>query len=289
VVNGLYPFQGKFFNRNGIRLHYLDEGRGHPVVMLHGNPTWSFYFRNLVLALQGSCRCIVPDHIGCGLSDKPALKAYDYSLRSRIDDLEALLDHLEIKECSLVVHDWGGMIGMAWAVRHCERVRKLVIMNSAAFPLPAGKRLPFAIWLGRNTWIGTWLIRRLNLFCKAAARLCVKRAPLSREVRAEYLRPYDSWRNRIAVSRFVQTVPLCVRDEGFDIVLEVERGLEDLRSKPMLVAWGMSDFVFDRRFLDEWQRHFPAAEILRIDDAGHYVLEDAGQEIIPRVDAFLRG
>jgi haloalkane dehalogenase len=287
VVNALYPFRSHFFDRNGLRLHYLDQGAGPAVVMLHGNPTWSFYYRNLIFALCGEYRCIAPDHLGCGLSDKPSAKQYDYSLASRIDDLEALLDHLGVRKCVLVMHDWGGMIGSAWAVRHPERVLGLVVMNTGAFRLPAGKRLPFSLWLGRNTWLGTLMIRGLNLFCKRAAKLGVCRQPLAPEVRAEYLRPYDSWRNRIAVSRFVQTIPLRPGNPGFEIVEEVEGGLERLRTKPMLIAWGLRDFVFDGQFLAEWQRRFPEAEGLCFDDAGHYVLEDAGDDIIPRIRQFL--
>jgi haloalkane dehalogenase len=290
VVSALYPFEGRFLDRNGIRLHYLDEGvreSSPPVVMLHGNPSWSFYYRNLVLALRGKHRCIVPDHIGCGLSDKPSAKQYDYSLRSRVADLEALLESLGISECSLVMHDWGGMIGMAWAVRNPRRVRRLVVLNTAAFHLPQDKRLPFALWLGRNTWLGTLLIRGLNLFCRRAASIGVQRRPMLNEVRAEYLRPYDSWRHRIAVSKFVQTIPLRPGDPGFEIVSEVENGLASLQSVPMLIAWGLRDFVFDRHFLAEWERRFPQAEVMRFEDAGHYILEDAGEEIIPRVCDFL--
>ncbi len=286
-MSALYPFEGRFLDRDGIRLHYLDEGGGQPVVMLHGNPSWSFYYRNLVLALRGKHRCIVPDHIGCGLSDKPSAGQYDYSLRSRVADLEALLESLGISECSLVMHDWGGMIGMAWAVRNPRRVRRLVVLNSAAFHLPQGKRLPFALWLGRNTWLGTLLIRGLNLFCRRAASIGVQRRPLPKEVRAEYLRPYDSWRHRIAVSKFVQTIPLRPGDPGYQIVSEVENGLASLEAVPMLIAWGLRDFVFDRHFLAEWERRFPRAEVMRFEDAGHYILEDAGEEIIPRVQDFL--
>ena len=303
-MNSLYPFQSHYFERvltqgvgegvptlsvgTRVRLHYLDEGTGPAVVMLHGNPTWSFYYRNLVIALRGEFRCIVPDHIGCGLSDKPSLRQYDYALRSRIDDLDALLDHLNIRECSLVMHDWGGMIGMAWAVRHVERIRSLIVLNTAAFRMPAGLRLPFSLWLGRNTALGTFLVRGLNLFCKKAANVGVQRKPLPKEVRSEYLRPYDCWRNRIAVSQFVKTIPLQPGDPGYDIVLETEKRLEALRDKPMLIAWGLRDFVFSKRFLEEWKLHFPDAQVMCFDDAGHYVLEDAAEEIVPRVGTFLR-
>src|SRR6516165_91136 len=144
----LYPFESHYFDSNGLRLHYLDEGRGDPIVMLHGNPTWSFYFRNLVLALRGRHHCIVPDHIGCGLSDKPTAEQYDFSLKSRIDDLEQLLEHLNLRDnVTLVLHDWGGMIGMGYAVRHPERIRRLIVLNTAAFHKPAAKRLPWGLWL----------------------------------------------------------------------------------------------------------------------------------------------
>jgi haloalkane dehalogenase len=287
VVNALYPFQGTFFDRSGIRLHYLDEGAGPPVVMIHGNPSWSFMYRDLILALRSRHRCVAPDHIGCGLSDKPSDDRYDFSLASRIADLDALLESLGIRECSLVVHDWGGMIGMAWAVRHPERVRRLVVLNTGAFRLPTAKRLPFALWLGRDTRFGEWLIRRCNLFCRRAASIGVQRKKMPPEVRAGYLQPYDSWDNRIAVARFVRTIPLKPADPGYDIVMEVERGLDALREKPTLIAWGARDFVFDHHFLEEWRRRFPRAEVMRFDDCGHYILEDAAQEIIPRVATFL--
>src|SRR5436305_7666249 len=126
----LYPFPGHHLAvGDGVRLHYLDEGAGEPVVMVHGNPTWSFYYRNLVLTLRDRYRCVVPDHVGCGLSDKPPADRYPYSLDRRVADLTALLDHLKLdRDVTLVVHDWGGMIGTAWAARFPERVdRKSVV------------------------------------------------------------------------------------------------------------------------------------------------------------------
>jgi pimeloyl-ACP methyl ester carboxylesterase len=282
-----YPFAGHFLDRNGLRYHYLDEGAGEPVVMVHGNPTWSFYFRGLVHGLRDHHRVIVPDHIGCGLSDKPGDDRYDYTLSSRVADLEALLDHLNLREgLTLILHDWGGMIGMAYASRHPERVRRLVILNTAAFRLPPGKRLPWSLWLFRNTPLGPLLVRGLNAFCRGAARACVMR-PLPAEVRRAYLAPYDSWKNRIAVLRFVQDIPLRPGDRAYEEVRTVEEGLHRFREVPMLICWGERDFVFDGDFLAEWQRRFPGAEVHRFPDAGHYVLEDAGREILPLVRRFL--
>jgi haloalkane dehalogenase len=283
-----YPYASHFLDRDGIRLHYLDEGPGDPVVMLHGNPTWSYYYRNLVAALRDRYRCIVPDHIGCGLSDKPQPPRYDYSLQSRVADLTALLDHLGVRDnVTLVLHDWGGMIGMAWAARHVEAVRRLVILNTAAFHLPKTKRFPFRLWIGRNTRLGAWLIRSRNLFCRHAANVGVKRKSLPPDVRAWYLKPYDSWENRIAVLKFVETIPLKPTDPGYDIVSEVEAALPKFADTPALICWGMQDFVFDRHFLDEWERRLPRARVHRFADCGHYILEDAADEVIPLVERFL--
>jgi haloalkane dehalogenase len=288
VVNPLYPFPGHYLDRPGGRLHFLDEGAGEPVVMLHGNPTWSFYYRNLVPALRDGYRCIVPDHIGCGLSDKPPEAAYDYSLKSRVDDLEALLDHVGLREnLTLVLHDWGGMIGMAFASRHPERIKRIVASNTGAFRLPPGKRLPWSLWLGRSTRLGAWLILKKNAFCRAAARWCVTRKPLPPDVRAMYLMPYDTPEHRVAVLKFVQTIPLKPTDPGYDIVAGVESGLHRFRGVPTLLLWGMKDFVFDHHFLAEWQRHFPHAEAHTWPDCGHYLLEDAADEAIMRVRDFL--
>lgn len=283
-----YPFGSHYLDRNGLRLHYLDEGQGDPVVMLHGNPTWSYYYRNLVAALRDRFRCVVPDHIGCGLSDKPQPPRYDYSLPSRVEDLTALLARLGVREnVTLVLHDWGGMIGMAWAARHVEAVKRLVVLNTAAFHMPRTKRFPFRLWLGRDTRLGAWLIRSRNLFCRHAANVGVKRKPLSPDVRGWYLRPYDSWDNRVAVLKFVQTIPLKPTDPGYEIVSEVEATLPKFANIPTLVCWGMKDFVFDRHFLAEWERRLPHAEVHRFADCGHYVLEDAADEVVSLIRGFV--
>lgn len=284
----MYPFTSCYQELNGLKYHYLDEGEGEPVVMVHGNPSWSFYYRNLVLALRDRYRCIVPDHIGCGLSEKPDDDRYDYTLSQRIDDLEQLLEQLEVRQAiTLVVHDWGGMIGMAYAVRHPERIKRLVILNTGAFPLPGNKPFPLALRICRDSFIGTLLVRGFNAFSVAASRVGCKRNPMNRTLRALYQFPYDSWRNRIATLRFVQDIPLAPADRAFALVSAVADGLAQFRHVPMLVCWGALDFVFDQHFLDEWQQRFPDAEIHRFPDCGHYILEDAGTEIIPLISAFL--
>lgn len=287
-MSDLYPFQNNFLEINGLQYHYLDEGQGDPVVMVHGNPSWSFYYRNLAKALRGSYRVIVPDHIGCGLSEKPLAADYSYTFKQRVDDLEALLEHLDVRErITLVVHDWGGMIGMAYACRHPERIARLVILNTAAFHLPAGKSFPLALRLCRDTAVGAFLVQKLNMFALIAARVGCKRNPMSEALRGAYCAPYDTTSNRIATLRFIQDIPLTPEDSGYDLVSEVEAGLERFVDVPMTICWGMKDFVFDKHFLKEWQRRFPDAEVHSFADCGHYILEDASDEVIPIIEKFL--
>ncbi len=270
-------------------MHYLDEGpRDAPtVLMLHGNPTWSFYYRNLVKAISGKFRCIVPDHIGCGLSEKPGDDRYDYRLASRIKDVDTLINKLGLsKPLSLVVHDWGGMIGFAWAVQNPDRISKMVVLNTAAFPIPADKRMPPALSLVRDLKLGQFLTLQFNAFSCIAARLGFKK-PVSKEVRDAYKLPYDSPANRIATARFVQDIPLSEKDPGFDILLRTAEHLPLLKDKPCLIAWGEKDFVFDKTFLNRWLEFYPEAEVHRYADCGHYILEDGGPALIDTISKFI--
>ena len=283
-----YPFKSNFLDLNGLQYHYLDEGQGEPVIMLHGNPSWSFYYRNLAKTLRSSYRVIVPDHIGCGLSDKPVDSAYSFTLKQRVDDLEALLEQLSIdKKITLILHDWGGMIGMAYASRHPERIARLVILNTAAFHLPADKTFPWALKICRDTQLGAFLVQGFNMFARCAALVGCKRNPLSAELRKAYCSPYDSWQTRIATLRFVQDIPLQPDDVGYDLISDIENGLQRFADRPMLICWGEKDFVFDRHFLEQWKNHFPAAKVHSFADCGHYILEDAKDEVIPLIEEFL--
>jgi len=287
-TESLSPFPPHFLDLAGLRLHYVDQGQGDPVVMVHGNPTWSFYFRSLIDALNGEYRVIAPDHVGCGLSEKPPDRRYEYRLKRRVDDLEALLDHLGVRErITLVLHDWGGMIGLAYASRHPERIGRLVVTNTAAFRMPAGKKLPWQIWLIRNTFLGPLLVRGMNLFSQGLVRWCVTRR-LSAHERACYLGPYGSWRDRLAVLRFIEDIPLSPGDPSYEIVRQVEEGLPRFAGVPMLICWGMRDFVFDEDFLRGWTQRFPRAEVHRFPEAHHLVLEDEGPRIAELVKDFFR-
>lgn len=286
-MNALYPFAPNYLDIDGQGMHYVDEGEGDVVLMLHGNPSWSFLYRDLIAELKSDHRVVAPDHIGCGRSDKPGDGAYDYTLASRVSDVSRLVEDLDLRDITLVVHDWGGMIGMAWATRNAERVARLVVLNTAAFPLPTDKRFPAALTLARVPGLGALLVRGANAFSRGAVRRCVTRKPMSDEVAAGYLEPYDSWAHRIAVHRFVQDIPLGTGDPAYEVVQRTADELDRLADIPLMICWGMKDFVFDPHFLAEWERRFPSAEVHRFPDCGHYVLEDAGEEIVPLVRQFL--
>jgi haloalkane dehalogenase len=286
--SNLYPFKSNYFNINGLNYHYLDEGAGSPMLMLHGNPTWSFYYRDLVKVFSKQFRTIVPDHIGCGLSDKPDATRYDYQLRSRVGDLEALLEHLNIRDnITLIVHDWGGMIGSAYAVKYPERIRRMIILNTAAFFPPRGKRLPIRLWLIRNLkYFAAPAVLGLNLFSRAAVYMASYKG-LSEAVKAGLTAPYDSPKNRIATLKFVQDIPLEPGDPSYELVFSVQENLHRLKHIPKLILWGKHDFVFDSDYLAEWRKRFPDAEAHCFSDAGHYILEDKPDDVIRNIQNFL--
>jgi haloalkane dehalogenase len=295
-----YPFTPRRIElRPGISMSYLDEGgksvEGRDVdvvVMLHGNPSWSYYWRHLVLGLRDQYRCIVPDHIGMGLSDRPddaadASPRYDYTLQSRVDDLTTLLDRLGITgPVTLAVHDWGGMIGFGWALSHMPQVKRLVILNTAAFPLPAAKAMPWQLSLGRDSRVGGLLIRAFNLFARGAAWLGTERR-LPAAVRRAYVAPYDGWRNAISTLRFMQDIPLREGDPAWPLVAEAGRRLHEFADRPAFIGWGLRDFVFDRHCLDGFRSALPQAEVQAFDDANHYVLEDKHEVLVPAIRQFL--
>lgn len=280
----IYPFNSRWLTtKSNYKMHYVDEGTGHPIIMVHGNPTWSFFYRNLIIGLRKTHRCIAPDHIGCGLSEKP--QNYSYHLQTHIDNLVTLVERLNLQEFHLIVHDWGGPIGLGMAQRFPGRVKKITILNTAAFLSP---RIPKRISICKTPFWGNFLIRGLNAFARSATSMAVEK-PLSSLVKKGYLLPYNSWRNRIATSRFVQDIPLSDQHPSWATMKYIERGLPSLSHNPIMICWGAKDFCFNDHYLKEWLMRFLDAKLHRYPNAGHYVLEDAGDEVLDSLKDFLRG
>ena len=271
---------------DGLRYHYLDEGPvdGPVVIMLHGNPTWSFYYRRLIPDISRRQRVIVPDHMGCGLSDKP--QAYVYTLEQHIQNLETLINRLALKNVTLVVHDWGGPIGLGYAVRRPQNVARFIVFNTAAAFLPD---IPKRIKMCRIPIFGELLVRGLNGFSLVGLLVATSHPNrFTSSTRQGYLAPYNSWQNRIAVHRFVQDIPLEADHPTRKTAAEIEAGLAQLNHHPMLIIWGADDFCFaPENFLKDWQRRFPQAEVRLVPNAGHYVVEDAHKQILPWIVEFL--
>jgi len=267
-------------------LHYVDEGAGRPLLMVHGNPTWSFYWRRLIERFRTAYRVVAVDHMGCGLSDKPQEHSH-YSLSHHIVNLVALIDRLDLRETTLVAHDWGGAIGLGAALARPDRFRAFVLFNTGAFPPPF---IPWRIRVCRIPVFGTWCIRRLNLFARAALWMAVaKRERMTRDERAGLLAPYDSWAHRVAIDRFVQDIPPTPRHPTWGILEELERELAELSERPCQLMWGMRDWCFRPICLARMLQIFPHAEVHRLEDASHYVVEDAHEQILPKMARFLEG
>lgn len=284
----LYPFDSNFMHINGHDLHYIDQGKGKPVLMVHGNPTWSFYYRHLIGTLSKNFRAIALDHIGCGFSDKPDAKTYDYTLESRVKDLDALINRLNINEkISLVVHDWGGMIGLAWAIDHLDKIDKIIITNTSGFFLPKEKQFPLRLWLIKHIRLfAVPAVLGLNAFAKGALYLGSE-TRLSPKVKKGLVEPYNSWKNRIATLKFVQDIPITKKDNSYAIVEHVDQNLKKLDESDLMFLWGAKDFVFDLAFLNEFKTRFPGAASHVFHDAGHYLFEDKPEETTHLIEAFL--
>lgn len=285
----LFPFEPKFFTlpgeafsagNNPPRMHYVDEGVGdRPIVCVHGNPTWSFYYRAVITAFRDQQRVVAVDHVGCGLSDKP--QRYRYCLEQHIDNLRALINHLDLNRITLVMHDWGGAIGLGAAVKDLDRIERLVVLNTAAFPPPY---MPWQIAACRLPLAGNLAMRGLNLFALAALRMTHSRLPrLEPDVAAGLVAPYGNWSQRVAIARFVQDIPTRPSDSTWQVLESIEQQLSRLADRPASFVWGMRDWCFRPECLERLVRSFPRATVHRLEDVGHYVMEEAAQEVIAAI------
>lgn len=291
AVKGMYPFKPKSFKTSsGFNMNYIDEGEGPALILVHGNPSWSFYWRELVMALRGHRRIIVPDHIGCGLSDRPEANEYGFTLRNRIEDLCDLIKHTgvineENSTFDMAVHDWGGAIGAGAARRMPEHLNKLVITNTAMFTLPESRPFHKELKFSRSK-LGRLLIRKLNAFAVAATMRCTV-SPMPKAVKKAYTLPYQGMKYSLATERFVMDIPLHKGDTSWDELKDIEGFIENWK-KPVQLLWGLQDFIFDEHFFEEFKKRIPHAEYRSFENAGHYLMEDAGPEVCAEIESFLK-
>ncbi len=268
---------------NGYRYHYVDEGHGEPLLLVHGNPTWSFYWRNLIKQLRNQYRVIAVDHMGCGLSDKP--QDYPYRLAQHISNLSSLVRELDLRGTTLIGHDWGGAIGLGAALESPDRFARFVMFNTGAFRC---HWIPLRIRICRTPVLGKIALRGLNAFLRAGFRMAAsKKDWLTPAVRAGYAAPYDSWANRVAIDRFVNDIPMKSQHPSYETLHRIELGLPTLANHPWLLLWGTEDWCFTPWFLERFLDFVPNAEVQRFADAGHWVVEDACKESIASLNIFL--
>lgn len=277
-----YPFDSHYLEVPAGRLHYIDEGSGDPVVMLHGNPTWSFLYRRLIKTLRPQYRCIALDHIGFGLSSKP--QDWPYDAESHTRNLTALIDTLQLKNITLVLQDWGGPIGMAYAVEYPENVARIVVMNTWAWPVSRDLHFRgFSTAMGGL--VGRTLIRRFNLFARALLPLGFgNKEKLSGTAHEHYLRPLQHPQDRRGCEAFPKRI---IADTPWLKRVWSRRSV--LRGKPTLIIWGMKDMAFRSKELHRWQSAFPEAEVVRLESVGHFVPEEAPRAVAAAVGPFLSG
>jgi len=301
TFDGTWPYEPKWFDSPDGRMHYIDEGPrgGRPVVMVHGNPTWGYLYRNFVGPLVAAGhRAIVPDHLGFGRSDKPADREL-YRVPRHAQRLDALLESLDLHGATVVPQDWGGPTGLYWATRHPERVDALFILNTYAHgfrrdALPPGKDkvpLPLPLHLFRMPVIGEVLVQGLDAFKRGFlfGQGVVHRERLTPTVKRAYRDVHAGWAERLAILVFPREIPVTGEGPVVEMTTAIEAALkEHFRSKPVHVAWAMKDVAFLPSYLETlWLDTFPEATVTRLDDAGHYLQEDAHEHIVPELVRFV--
>ena len=279
----LYPFKSNFLDIDGMNYHYVDEGEGDPVVMVHGNPTWSFYYRNLIEKLSSSHRAIAVDHIGCGLSDRP--QKYGYRFSDHISNLSKLMQTIDTENGTLVVHDWGGPIGLGALLHNMHRFKKVVLLNTGAF-IP--DVIPAKLKLARSRIFGRIAVQGFNRFILDAFKTGTNKHEIwTDEMKAGYLHPYRSWADRVAIYQFVRAIPVSPSHPTTGALKMIQGSMPKLAEKRVKMIWGMKDWVFSPAVLEKMKELLPHAEVTEIADAGHFVLEDAKDQVIDEISAFI--
>jgi len=277
-----YPFQSHSIAVPDGRMHYVDEGQGEPVLFVHGTPSWSFEFRNLIRGVSGFRRAIAPDHLGFGLSERP--DAFEYTPEAHARALEAFVDRLGLSRFALVVHDFGGPIALPLAFANPDRISRLVVMNSFMWPLGADKELAKNAQLAASE-LGRMLYRHMN----APLRLVMPsaffdRSKLTPELHRQYLSVFPDGDSR---ERVLWQLARATLGSG-DFYARLWQQREALHGIPALIVWGMQDPAFTPRHLRRWQQALPGAEVLDVGDAGHWPHEEQPRLVGDAIGRFLR-
>ncbi len=277
-----YPFQPHYLQLEAGHMHYVDEGQGQPVLMVHGTPTWSFLYRHLVKGLSPDFRVVAPDNIGFGLSDKP--EGWSYRPQDHAKNLSNLIERLELKDINLVVHDFGGPIGLSYAIEHPENVKRLVILNTFLWSLkgdPAFER-PSRLF---NNAIGRFAYKQLNFSAVVMVRAAWgDKKKLTREIHRHYTQALATPAERQGTWVFVQEV---LGSSDWYQSLWLRR--QNIQDKPALIFWGMKDIAFKEKELRRWEELFPHAQVIRFPEAGHFLQEEKWPEMVPIMKDFLKG
>ena len=279
-----YPFEGRYMEIGGHRLHYVDEGTGDPVVMLHGNPTWSFLYRKFIPEIAKTHRAVALDYLGFGLSDKP--RDGDYTIAAHIDRLGKFIEALDLKGITPVMQDWGGPIGFGYAVRHPDNIKGLVILNTTVFASRT-TGIPLVLRLMRAPVLGELLVKRLNLFINGFLRGPGTAQPLSKAALAGYRHPYPTYNSRTAILAFPREIPDSLEHRNGRLIQEVESKLPSLRECPALIIWAEKDPAFSLDDAERFRAAFPNHEFHSLPDASHYLQEDRPDFIVPRIVEFI--
>ncbi|TWT94508.1 alpha/beta fold hydrolase [Stieleria varia] len=297
VPTDSFPYPAKRLEIDSLSMAYRDVGPtnsdpsnsgpdSQPPTLLcvHGNPTWSFYYRKVIERFSDTFRVVAVDHIGCGESDKPARGEFSYQLSDHQRNLVTLIDALDLQNVTLIAHDWGGAIGLGALTARRPRFNRMVLLNTAAFPPPY---IPWRIRACRLPLLGSWAIRRWNVFARAAVTMAMSRNVMAADVASGLLAPYHDWDSRVAIDAFVRDIPTSRSHPTFQTLQQLESDLPSLADLPSLLIWGMKDWCFRPQCLERFREVWPDAQSLPIADAGHYVLEDAPQETLDAIARFI--
>jgi haloalkane dehalogenase len=274
VDPGLYPFEDRWAEVDGSTVHYVDEGSGPPLLMLHGNPTWSFTWRDVIKGLSDRYRCIALDYPGFGLSTGNVAPGYAFRPQDHARVVHQLVEQLDLGNITLLTQDWGGPIGFAAAARAPDRFTRFAIGNTWAWPMTGnlGARV-FSAFLGGP--IGGYLIKRRNFFVERIIPGGTKRVGPDDHVMEHYRRPFPTPQSRVPMHVF----PRAIIGET-EWLKEVERGLTSLDDRPALILWPTKDQAFGDGERERREATFTDHRTVTLEGAGHYIGEDAPTEIV---------